>query len=213
MRNMISGFTDDKKKGLFLAAAISLFLTFGIQLAYHAVRTNATVDEPDHILAGHRHWQCGDFGINPEHPPLLKLLATAPLNFMELTDPPWECGSKLTSTFEAFSYGSSFLVDNGVDNLLISTRLAASLMSVLLALLVFLAAWEMFGRWEAVTALAILAFEPSLIGHGSIVTTDMAISATSFGAVYALYRYGKEPTWTRFAVAGIALGLMLGANH
>jgi hypothetical protein len=198
---------------LFLALTAILFGAFAGQLVCHAVRTSATVDEPDHILAGHRHWQCGDFGINPEHPPLLKLLAAAPLNFMELTEPPWECGSKLTSTFEAFSYGSSFLVDNGVDNLVISTRLAASLMSVLLALLVFFAAWEMFGRWEAVTALAILAFEPSLIGHGSIVTTDMAISATSFGAVYALYRYGKERTWTRLAVAGIALGLMLGAKH
>ena len=60
-------------------------------------------------------------------------------------------------------------------------------------------------------ALAILAFEPSLIGHGSIVTTDMAISATSFGAVYALYRYGKERTWIRFTVAGLAMGLMLAA--
>jgi len=39
-------------------------------------------DEPDHILAGHRHW-CGDFGINPEQPSL-KLLATAPRNFMTL---------------------------------------------------------------------------------------------------------------------------------
>src|SRR5687768_10310818 len=198
---------------LYTVLVLLLFISFTFQLWLHAARTSVTIDEPVHILAGHRHWQCGDFGINPEHPPLLKLLAAAPLNFMELTEPPWECGSKLTSTFEAFSYGSSFLVDNGIDNVVISTRLAASLMGVVLALLVFFAAWEMFGRWEAVTALAILAFEPSLIGHGSIVTTDMAISATSFGAVYALYRYGKEPTWTRFAVAGIALGLMLGAKH
>jgi hypothetical protein len=198
---------------LFLALTAILFGAFAGQLVYHAVRTSATVDEPDHILAGHRHWQCGDFGINPEHPPLLKLLAAAPLNFMELTEPPWECGSKLTSTFEAFSYGSSFLADNGIDRVVLSTRLAASLMSLVLAALVFAAAWEMFGRWEAVTALAILAFEPSLIGHGSIVTTDMAISATSFGAVYALYRYGKERTWIRFAVAGLAMGLMLASKH
>jgi tetratricopeptide (TPR) repeat protein len=86
-------------------------------------------------------------------------------------------------------------------------------MSLLLALLVFLAAWEMFGRWEALTALAIVAFEPNLIAHGSIVTTDMAISATAFGAVYALYRFAKEQTLPRFLVAGFALGLMLAAKH
>ena len=197
----------------FVAAAVILFAAFAFQLAYHAVRTSATVDEPNHILAGHRHWQCGDFGINPEHPPLLKLLATAPLNFRELSEPPWQCGSKLTSKFDAFSYGSTFLVENGVDNVVISTRLAASLMSMLLALIVFVAAWEMFGRWEALIALAIVAFEPNLIGHGSIVTTDMAISATSFGAIYALYRFCKDRTWLRFSVAGLAFGLMLSAKH
>lgn len=96
---------------------------------------------------------------------------------------------------------------------MISARLAASIMSLLLAVIVFTAAWEMFGRWEALTALAIVAFEPSLIAHGSIVTTDMAISATSFGAIYALYRFGKYRTWLRFLVAGVAFGLMLGAKH
>src|SRR6187431_2655704 len=108
-----------------LVMAVSLLVAFGVQLWFHATRTSATVDEPNHILAGHRHWQCGDFGINPEHPPLLKLLATAPLNFRQLSEPPWDCGSKLTSKFDTFSYGSTFLVQNGVDSVVISTRLAA----------------------------------------------------------------------------------------
>jgi hypothetical protein len=206
------GSTSDKKRILFLAVSVFLFAAFAFQLVYHAVRTSATIDEPNHILAGHRHW-CGDFGINPEHPPLLKLMATVPLNFRELSEPPWECGSKFTSKFDAFSYGSTFLVENGVDSVVITTRLAASLMSLLLALLVFLAAWEMFGRWEALTALAIVAFEPNFIAHGSIITTDMSISATSFGAIYALYRYGKDQTWQRFLVAGLAFGFMLAAKH
>jgi MFS family permease len=198
---------------VFITLTVLLFAVFASQLVYHAVRTSATVDEPFHVLAGHRHWRCGDFGINPEHPPLAKLLATIPLNFRELTEPPWDCGSKLTPKFDGFSYGASFLVENGMDSVLIPTRLAVSLMSLLLALLVFLAAWEMFGRWEALTALAIVAFEPNLIAHGSIVTTDMAISATAFGAVYALYRFTKEQTLLRFLVAGLALGLMLAAKH
>ena len=202
-----------KERTFYFATAVFLFAAFAFQLVYHAVRTSATVDEPFHILAGHRHWQCGDFGINPEHPPLLKLLATAPLNFRQLSEPPWECGSKFTSKFDGFSYGSTFVVENGIDNVVITTRIVASLMSMLLALLVFLAAWEMFGRWEALTALAIVAFEPSLIAFGSLVLTDMAISATAFGAVYALYRFGKYRTWPSFLVAAFAIGLMLAAKH
>jgi tetratricopeptide (TPR) repeat protein len=112
-----------------------------------------------------------------------------------------------------FSYGNTFLVENGIERVVIPARLSASVITMLLAFIVFLAAREMFGRWEALTALAIFALEPSLIGHGSIVLTDMAITATSFGATYALYRFAREATWKRFAVAGLAFGLMLGAKH
>jgi 4-amino-4-deoxy-L-arabinose transferase-like glycosyltransferase len=206
------GSTTDKKRILFFAVSVFLFAAFAFQLVYHAARASVTMDEQFHILAGHRHW-CSDFGINPEHPPLLKILATAPLNLRTLREPPWDCGSKFTTKPETAIYGSVFLVENGLDSTVIPTRVAASLMSILLALLIFIAAWEMFGRWEALTALAIVAFEPNFIAHGSIVTTDMAISATTFGAMYALYRYSKEQTWLRFLVTGLAFGLMLAAKH
>lgn len=202
-----------KGRPFFAIVSALLLACFAFQLWFHATRTSATVDEPDHILAGYRHWQCADFGINPEHPPLLKLLATAPLNFRDLSDPPWECGSKFTSKFDTFSYGNTFLVDNGVDSVVIPARLSAAVLSVALALLVFVAALEMFDRWVALVALSIVAFEPNFIGHGSLVTTDMAITMTAFGAVYAIYRFGAVQSWGRFLVAGIGFGLMLAAKH
>jgi hypothetical protein len=204
----------DRSRFWILGGAGLLVAAFGYQLRYHATATSATVDEPNHILAAYRHLECGDFGINPEHPPLLKMLAAAPLMFRtDLIKPPWECGSKLTSKFDTFSYGNTFLVENGVDSILIPARLSGAILSIILAILVFVAAWEMFGRWPALVALAIFAFEPNLIGHGSIVTTDMAISATAFGAVYSIYRFCRVQSWPRFAVAGIAVGLMLAAKH
>ena len=204
----------EKHKDFFYRAVIVLlFGLFAFQLWYHATRTSSTVDESPHILAGHRHWQCGDFGINPEHPPLLKLLATAPLNFQTLVEPPWDCGSKLTSKQESFLYGSKFISQNGVDAIVVPARLSAALMSLLLAALVFAAAWQMFGRWEALTALALLAFEPNLIAHGTLVTTDMALTATAFGAVFALYRFCQKPNVFRFILVGLAIGLMLAAKH
>ena len=199
--------------GFYAVIVVLLFASFVFQLWFHATRTSATIDEPVHILAGHRHWQCGDFGINPEHPPLLKLLATAPLNFRMLVEPNWDCGSRLTSKPDSYSFGNLFLVQNGVDTVVIPARLASAVLSLLLAVLVFLAAWEMFGRWQALTALALLAFEPNLIAHGSIVTTDMVLTATAFAAVYALYRFRNKANWVRFLVVGVAFGLLLGAKH
>ncbi len=36
-------------------------------------------DEVDHIFAGYMMWHSGDYGLNPEHPPLVKVVATLPL--------------------------------------------------------------------------------------------------------------------------------------
>lgn len=197
----------------FIVLSIFLFAAFSFQLWYHATRTSVTIDEPVHILAGHRYWQCGDFGINSEHPPLLKLLAATPLISRTFVEPDWECGSKITTQSDGEQAGIFFLTRNGVDGIVIPTRLAAALMSLLLATFIYLAAWEMFGRAEALAALALLAFEPNLIAHGSLVTTDMALSTTAFAAVYALFRYLKKPNAFSFATVGLAIGLMLAAKH
>lgn len=207
--------TAQKRAKIFYSAAVVLlFGLFAFQLWFHAVRTSATFDEPAHTVAGYRYWQCGDYGINPEHPPMLKLLATVSLNFRSsLVLPKGDCGARYTPKPEMDGLGGIFLTDNGVDSVLVPARLLAALLSLGLAALVFLAAREMFGRWEALTALAILAFEPNLIAHGSLVTTDMALTLTAFGAVFALWRYAKNPNWARFAIVGLAFGLMLAAKH
>jgi 4-amino-4-deoxy-L-arabinose transferase-like glycosyltransferase len=190
-----------------------LFGVFAFQLVYHAVRTSATGDERPHIFAGYRYWQCGDFTANPEHPPLVKLLATVPLIGMDLIGPSWECGSRVTTYRDQWAAGSSFLTDNGLDRVVVPSRVMSSLISLLLAVLVFATAWEMFGRIAALIALALLAFEPNLIGHGSLVTTDMGVTAGIFAAVYAYYRFHQKNSPVRFLVLGSAVGLALATKH
>src|SRR5688572_26219861 len=107
--------TSFRNSVLFAALVVILFCAFSFQLWYHAARTSPTIDEPTHIVAGHRHWQCRDFGVNPEHPPLVKLLATAPLNFQTLIKPYRECGSRITKQAEVFEDGAEFLIANGID--------------------------------------------------------------------------------------------------
>ncbi len=47
-----------------------------------------TWDEGDHIYAGYMSWKTHDFGLNPEHPPLMKMLGTVPLLGLPLKVPP-----------------------------------------------------------------------------------------------------------------------------
>ena len=77
----------------------------------------------------------GDFGLNPEHPPLVKMLAALPLLSMDLKVPPLQ---QREFKHEAFFNGKEFVFGNDADTLLFRARMAASLLTVLLALLVFL---------------------------------------------------------------------------
>ena len=148
---------------------VCLLIILGLQLALSVRRESQTWDEGNHIYAGYMSWIHADFGLNPEHPPMLKLLATAPLLSLPLKAP------KLQDRYfkeEAFLGGKDFLYQNDADMILFRTRMAAATLTLLLALLVFLATKEMFGTGAAFIALALLAFEPNLLAHGALVTTD-----------------------------------------
>ena len=91
--------------------------------------------------------------------------------------------------------------------------MAAATLTLLLALLVFLGTKEMFGTGAAFIALALLAFDPNLLAHGALVTTDAALSCFMFASIYAFYRYVKAPSVWRMAIVGISAGLALAVKH
>jgi 4-amino-4-deoxy-L-arabinose transferase-like glycosyltransferase len=198
------------RRGLVAAGVVCLIAVFFLQLWLSVRRTSQTWDEGDHIFAGYMSWVRGDFGLNPEHPPLVKLVATAPLLPLKLNVP--KVGNRYFKT-EAFEGGREFVFGNDPDMILARTRTAASLFALALLVVVFLAAREMFGTGAGFLALTLLVFEPNLLAHAAYVTTDTALSFGMFATVYAFYRYVKAPSVRRLAVTGLAAGVALGAKH
>jgi len=115
--------------------------------------------------------------------------------------------------WESFAGGRKFLYANEADFLLSLARMAASLFTLVLALLVFQATDQMFGRGPAFLALGLFIFEPDLLGHGALVTTDMGLACCLFAAVFAFYRYVRQPTLLRLIECGFATGLVLAVKH
>src|SRR5829696_3667209 len=192
------------------AGVVSLVLVLGLQLALSVRQESQTWDEGDHIFAGYMTWTRADFGLNPEHPPLLKLLATAPLLPTPLKVPELQ---NRNFKEEAFLDGKEFLYRNDADAILFRTRMAAATLTLLTALLLFAATREMFGHGAAFVALALLAFEPNLLAHGALVTTDAGLSCFMFATTYAFYRYAKAPSVWRLVVVGLSAGLALAVKH
>src|SRR5580692_9280407 len=197
------------------AGAMLLLLVFLGELTFSIRQQSLSWDEGDHIFAGYMSWKKVDFGINPEHPPLVKALAAIPLLPMRLKVPD----PKGLASFkdEAYFDGRDFIFGNGgeaeADRIIFRARMAAASLSLLLGLLVFLAAREMFGDGAALFALALVVFEPNMIAHGAYVTTDMGISCFMFASIYAFYRYVKAPSVSRLIVLGLVSGLALASKH
>ena len=189
---------------------VVLLALLACQLAWTARRNSITWDEDDHIYAGYMSLRHGDFGLNPEHPPLVKQLAAVPLLPMTLKMPPLE-GREFKH--EAFLGGQDFIFRNDAEKVLFRARMSAALLTILLATLIFFAAREMFGAGAGLVALALFVFDPNVLAHGAVVGTDMGLSCFMFATIYAFYRYVKMPSLGRFLWVGIALGLTFASKH
>jgi 4-amino-4-deoxy-L-arabinose transferase-like glycosyltransferase len=195
----------------FVAVSSVLLLIFALAM-YLSVRTESqTFDEPAHLYSGYTYWLRSDFGMNPEHPPLVKLIAALPallVDHPKYPDAPdiYFRGSSVFGGFLLLSApGSGALLDHA--------RAAVSIFALLLAAVLALAGAEMFGRGTALFALALLVFDPLILAHGPLVTTDTAATCLIFATVYTFYRYVKRPTLLRLAVCGAAAGLALSSKH
>ena len=197
------------------AVAFLLVLMFLGELVFSVHRQSLSWDEGDHIYAGYESWAAGEFGINPEHPPLLKEIATLPLLTMHLSAPPRK--SPRFSKTEAYFNGRSLIYDNGgletASKIIFRTRMMAAIFSLALATVVYFAGLEIFGPVAGLFGLALVVFEPNLIAHGAYVTTDMAVTFGIFATVYALYRFRVRPSIGRLAVVGAATGVALALKH
>jgi hypothetical protein len=187
-----------------------LLIVLAFQLALCARRESQTWDEACHSFAGYNYWKNANFGDNPEHPPLVKLLATLPLLRLQLKVP---AHPGVFSKEEDFLTATQFVYSNDAETIVFRTRMAAALLTLLLALVVFAVAKEMFGSVAAFIALALLVFEPNILAHGAVVTTDVGFSCFLLATVYAFYRYVKKPTAGRLALTGLAAGLGLATKH
>jgi hypothetical protein len=200
----------DGRRRWVVLAALALLLILALEMFLSARLESQTFDEPAHLYAGYSYWLHSDFGINPEHPPLVKLVASLPL----LISRP-KCPPPLPIFFRAASAirGKALLSDSDAQTMLAHARIAVSVFVFLLALLVFFWAREMFGNGAALLALLLFVFDPMMVANGPLIATDIGLTCCLFAAVYAFYRYVKRPSLLRLGLCALAAGLSLAAKH
>ncbi len=198
-------------KGVWLAVGVLLLLQAALALTM-VHRESLTFDEDDHMFAGYMMWKTADYGLNPEHPPLVKLLATLPVLGMPLWVPPLQ-GRDFKK--EAYLDGRDWLAhnDGGSQRMVFRMRSSVELLALGLALVVFLATRAWFGNAAGLLALVLVVFDPNVLAHSALVTTDIGVSLFFVASVYAFFRYAVQSSWDRLAIAGVVTGLLLAAKH
>jgi Dolichyl-phosphate-mannose-protein mannosyltransferase len=181
-----------------------LLLALFLQGLAFITESSQTSDEAAHLAAGYSYLTTADFRLNPEHPPLLKELAALPLLPLHLEfpwGPLWEQG-------EEWNLGRLFVHENRVpnDTLLLLGRLPMLLLSLLLGWTIYRWGRRLFGERGALLALALYVFDPNVVAHSCLVTTDLGVTLFIFLTVYALWAWSESPTPGRLALTGLAAG-------
>jgi len=208
--------TPDRPQSFFdrpsvsVTGVILLLLVLEGQLLYSVRQESLTWDEGDHIFAGYMSLKHHDFGLNPEHPPLVKMIAAVPLQGMNLREP--QLRNRYFKT-EAYLSGRDLIFQNDFETIIFRARMAASLFALVVALLAFTTAREMFGTGAGFLTLLLIVFEPNFLAHGALVTTDTGAACGLLASIYAFYRYVKSPSWGRVAVLGLAAGIFCLTKH
>jgi len=192
-------------------AAAVLLAAFALQSLFSINRLSATSDEVPHLAAGYSYLETGDFRLNYEHPPLVKTVAALPLLALH---PDFNRGDPTWVRADEWAFGERFINDNRVPakRIVFWGRLPMVALAVLLGLLVFLWAREIYGGPAALVSLALFAFSPNMLANAPLVTFDVPNALFALLSVYTFYHFLLAPDRRHAIYAGLALGLALASK-
>lgn len=204
--------------GLALATLIAqLFLQLHL-----AKLDGQTTDEGVHLAAGYTYATTGQWRFDPEHPPLMKLLAGAAILHLHPNITPemnilWNQSSNyfFDSWRQSRDYGEMLLYQagNNPEQLLFWGRLPFVIVTFLLGLTILLITWREWGELAALGAVAIYVFDPTVNAHGHLINTDIPASLGYLLVVYTVWKFFQKPTWPWTVAFGASLGLALLLKH
>ena len=204
-----------KRKTVFGAALFALLLC-GIFRSAMATRLDSfDLDEAYHITAGVTYARLGDYRLNPEHPPLVKLWVGMFLSPAICKTPQFR---PLADKYDERHFTENVVfTQNDPDAIQRRARLSMFVLNGALMLAFSLAVWRAFGTMTgpvmATAALAFLMIDPTVAAHLPVVLTDLPVAllgCTSVLLAWSAFRWG----WILDVVlAGLSLGLALGAKH
>lgn len=196
---------------LFFLAVTALLGCAIIRSAITTRLDGVTIDEAYHIAAGVSYVRDGDFRINPEQPPLVKLWVGS---FISAT------GFHLSSLRSFSDKGDErdfaeedVYLHNDLNSVQRRARIAMWALNALLLGFFAFAVRSAIGSGVALGTLLFLAIDPTVAAHLPVVMMDLPVSLLSATAVVFSIRAFQHWAWKDLLAGSVALGLALAAKH
>lgn len=187
-----------------------VLLGLQVALCLIAMQFNSpTMDEPAHIARGYHYVTTGKLSLDVS-PPLMNALSALPVLFQKgviIPPPDPMYGFSVTDFADKFVW-----VYNDAETIVNSARLATILLSVVLGYFVFCWARHLWGMSAGLLALVLYVFDPNILAHSQLATTDLGVTCFIFIATFFLWRFLRSRQNADLVLAGVLLGLAQAAK-
>ncbi len=196
---------------VFFTIVIALIAAAVVRSSIATGLDSFTFDEAYHIGAGAAYVKTGDFRLNPEHPPLVKLWVGSYVALRGYQLSPYR-------TFSDKADERGYVEEDAYfnnDPLLLQARARTAMLafSGLLMLLFSIAARRIFGDTVAMGCALFFAIDPTIAAYMTVVMTDLSIALTSGIAILTAAKAFQTWKLRDVILAALGLGLALGAKH
>lgn len=194
-----------------IAALVAALLLGQASLLTWAAFSNApTWDEPAHLAAGLSVLERGTFDLYRVNGPFPRVLGALAAKVAGV-ETDWSQVSEQPGARPEFQVGHDLVRANGarIFPLMAWARVAVIPITLLGGWACFLWARELFGETAGLVALALWCASPNLLGHGALLTSDVAATSTGVFLGYSSWRWLSRGGTAQALITGFALGLAL----
>lgn len=194
-------------------AFCGLLVLHAALLAWSASRHTPNIDEMAHLPAGLSIWSTGRVVAYPVNPPLVKLIASAPVALMR-PQADWGALDRDPALRPEWQLGREFIDLNGPRSFRLYTaaRWACIPLSMLGALVCYRWSRELYGARSGLLAATLWCTCPNVLTWGATINPDLGAASLGALALYSLWAWMRRGSWALAIAMGACLGLAASAK-
>jgi len=187
--------TDGKARSCWpvVACLAALIFVFVLRCSRTHRVFNDTADEAVHIACGLEVIEKHQYTLEPQHPPLARVLLAIPAYLAGLRSKPH---TRLWHGASSDFYWRTLSM----------ARVGTLFWAPFLILYVYRWGRQLYGRGAGVGAAALAAFSPNLMAHAGLATLDFAAATSIFISLYYFWCWSQRPGPRRCLAAAFAFG-------